>query len=155
LAERVKLAFGELGTTPRDLRTQLLVTAHSLPIRIIAGGDSYDRRLQETAELVADASGTANWRVCWQSAGRTPEPWLGPDVLEVLASLPAEGVTGAVVCPAGFTSDHLEVSYDLDVEAKQVAASLELRFARTSSLNADERLCRALAGLVAGAAAEL
>jgi ferrochelatase len=155
LAERVKVAFAALGTTPHDLRTQLLVTAHSLPIRIIAGGDSYDRRLQETAELVADATATASWRVCWQSAGRTPEPWLGPDVLEVLTSLPAEGVTGVVVCPAGFTSDHLEVSYDLDVEAKQVAASLGLRFARTASLNADERLCSALAGLVAGAAAEL
>lgn len=151
LADRVEAAFGALGTTPADPRTELLVTAHSLPIRIIEGGDSYDQRLQETAELVADATRAAGWRVCWQSAGRTADPWLGPDVLEVLKGLPAEGITGAVVCPAGFTSDHLEVNYDLDIEARQVAEGLGLRFARTASLNADERLCGALAGLVTSA----
>jgi len=154
LAERVAAAFGLLGTTPGDARTELLVTAHSLPIRIIAGGDGYDRRLQETADLVAGATGAATWRVCWQSAGRTPEPWLGPDVLEVLRSLPSRAMTGAVVCPAGFTSDHLEVNYDLDIEAKQVAEGLGLRFARTASLNADGRLCMALAGLVTSAVPE-
>jgi protoporphyrin/coproporphyrin ferrochelatase len=154
LASRVAAAFSALRTTPGDPRTELLVTAHSLPRRIIDGGDRYDSRLQETAELVSDATGAARWRVCWQSAGRTPEPWLGPDVLEVLRSLPSEGITGAVVCPAGFTSDHLEVNYDLDIEAKRVAAGLGLRFARTASLNADERLCRALAELVMGAVPE-
>jgi ferrochelatase len=154
LSERVEAAFGALGTTPADERTALLVTAHSLPLRIVEGGDGYDRRLQETALLVATATGAASWRVCWQSAGRTPEPWLGPDVLEVLGSLPAEGMTGAVVCPAGFTSDHLEVSYDLDIEAKQIADSVGLRFARTASLNADERLCAALAALVMSAVPE-
>jgi ferrochelatase len=151
LAERVETAFGALGTTPGDPGTVLLVTAHSLPVRIVEGGDGYDVRLQETADLVAGAAGAARWRVCWQSAGRTPEPWLGPDVLEVLDSLPAEGIEAAVVCPAGFTSDHLEVSYDLDIEAKLRAASLGLGFARTASLNADERLCAALAGLVTSA----
>ena len=76
---------------------------------------------------------------------------LGPDVLEVLRALPAEGRAGAVVCAAGFTSDHLEVSYDLDIEAKAVAGELGLRFARTASLNADPRLCEALAGLIVAA----
>jgi ferrochelatase len=151
LAERVRSAFAGIGAAPNDPSFELLVTAHSLPIRIIEGGDSYDRRLQETAELLVAATGAVSWRVCWQSAGRTPEPWLGPDVLEVLRALPAEGKSGAVVCAAGFTSDHLEVSYDLDVEAKAVAAGLGLRFARTASLNADPRLCEALAGLIAGA----
>jgi ferrochelatase len=153
LAERVRSAFASIGAQPSDAAVELLVTAHSLPIRIIEGGDSYDRRLQATAELLVAATGAASWRVCWQSAGRTPEPWLGPDVLEVLRALPAEGKTGAVVCAAGFTSDHLEVSYDLDIEAKAVAEGLGLRFARTASLNADRRLCEALAGLVIGAVA--
>jgi len=154
LAERVVAAFGALGAEPSDAGIELLVTAHSLPLRIIEGGDGYDRRLQETAELVAAATGTARWRVCWQSAGRTPEPWLGPDVLEVLRSLPGEDARGAVVCPAGFTSDHLEVSYDLDIEAAAVARDLGLGFARTASLNADDRLCRTLAGLVVQAVPE-
>jgi ferrochelatase len=151
LAERVRSAYAEVGTEPCDPSIELLVTAHSLPIRIIEAGDSYDRRLQATASLIQASTGAASWRVCWQSAGRTPEPWLGPDVLEVLRALPAEGRAGAVVCAAGFTSDHLEVSYDLDIEAKAVAGELGLRFARTASLNADPRLCEALAGLIVAA----
>jgi ferrochelatase len=152
LAERVRKAFSAVGAEPGDDETELLVTAHSLPLRIIQSGDGYDRRLEETGRLVAAAAGVGRWRVCWQSAGRTPEPWIGPDVLEVLRGLKGEGLSGAVVCPAGFVSDHLEVNYDLDIEAKGIAGELGLRFARTESLNADERLCEALAGLVHGAA---
>ena len=144
LAERSR---SSLASVPGE-RVELLVTAHSLPVRVVAGGDGYDERLAETARLVAAAVPTERYRVCWQSAGRTPEPWIGPDVLEVLRGLAAEGADGAVVCPAGFVSDHLEVSYDLDIEARSLAAELGLGFARTASLNADERLCRALAGLV-------
>ena len=154
LAERVLAAYSQVGSEPSDPEIELLVTAHSLPVRIIEGGDTYDRRLRETAELVVAATGAARWRVCWQSAGRTPEPWLGPDVLDVLRGLPAAGFSGAVVCPAGFTSDHLEVSYDRDIEASALAVGLGLRFARTSSLNADSRLCAALAGLVLSAVPE-
>lgn len=153
LAERVRKAFAAVGAEPGDAETELLVTAHSLPLRIIEAGDGYDRRLADTGRLVAAAAGVGQrWRVCWQSAGRTPEPWIGPDVLEVLRGLRAEGISGAVVCPAGFVSDHLEVNYDLDIEAKGIAGELGLRFARTESLNADERLCEALARLVHGAA---
>lgn len=151
LAERTVTAFAEAGSRPSDPLAELLVTAHSLPIRIIDTGDGYDRRLTETAELLAAATGVSRWRVCWQSAGRTCEPWLGPDVLDVLRGLPAQGIGAAVVCPAGFTSDHLEVSYDLDIEARAVAEGLGLRFARTASLNADKRLCGALAALVLAA----
>ncbi|MHB8246288.1 MAG: ferrochelatase [Acidimicrobiales bacterium] len=155
LAERVRAAFASLGSDPKEAGTELLVTAHSLPMRIIAAGDGYDARLRETAALVAAASGASRWRVCWQSAGRTPEPWIGPDILEVIRGLPSEGVSGAVICPAGFTSDHLEVNYDLDIEAQEVAAEAGVHLARTASLNADPRLCAALAGLVLEAAERL
>jgi len=150
LAERVGMARAALGLEPGE-RWELLVTAHSLPQRVIESGDGYDRRLFETGELVAARARVEHWRVCWQSAGRTPEPWIGPDVLEVIRSLPAEGVGGVVVCPAGFVSDHLEVNYDLDIEARRVAGEAGLAFARTASLNADERICAELARLVAAA----
>ncbi len=155
LAKRVTEAFALAGASPGDESAELLVTAHSLPRRIIDAGDGYDRRLRETAELVARRSDVARWRTCWQSAGRTPEPWIGPDILDVLRGLPGDGVTTAVVCPAGFTSDHLEINYDLDIEARKVATETGLRFARTTSLNADPLLCESLAGYVLEAAEAL
>ena len=126
-----------------------MFTAHSLPARIVAEGDPYPDQLRATAESVAAQAGVARWRVAWQSAGRTPEPWIGPDIGEVLAELAAGGeVQGVLVCPAGFTSDHLEILYDLDVEARARAGDLGLAFARTESLNDDPRLCEAVAGAV-------
>ncbi len=155
LAGRVEEAYGRLGVAPFDPETELLVTAHALPLRVIESGDGYDARLAETAELVAAAAGARHWRVCWQSAGRTAEPWIGPDILEVLRALPAEGRRRVVVCPAGFTSDHLEVNYDIDIDARRVAREVGLELERTASLNDDPRLCAALAALVEAAAGEL
>ena len=152
LAERVNAAVESLGPVGRSARDNgellLLVTAHSLPVRIVQDGDPYEDQLRRTAELVASASGQERWDVGWQSAGRTPEPWLGPDILERLRGLPAEHVRAVVVCPAGFTSDHLEILYDLDIEARRVAGEAGVAFARTASLNAEPRLCAALAELV-------
>lgn len=148
LGERVAEAVGRLGRG----RTEVLFTAHSLPARILETGDPYVRQLEETAAAVAAAAGVGDWRTAWQSAGRTPEPWLGPDLLDVIRALPAEGVEAVVVCPAGFTSDHLEVLYDVDVEAKAVAEEAGLQLRRTPSLNDDERICRGLAQLVTEAA---
>lgn len=152
LAERVVTATGKLATAGADARADgslmLLVTAHSLPARVVADGDPYEDQLHRTAELVATAAGIERWAIGWQSAGRTPEPWLGPDIGEDLRALPVKGVRAVVVCPAGFTSDHLEVLYDLDIDARRVAAEVGLAFERTASLNADPRLCRALADLV-------
>ena len=152
LAERVARALGCLGPSGELARQNgellLIVSAHSLPVRVVAGGDPYAEQLRRTGELVAQASGLDRFEIGWQSAGRTPEPWLGPDILERLRALPGEGVRAVVVCPAGFTSDHLEVLYDLDVEARQLAEELGLAFARTESLNAEPRICAALAELV-------
>ncbi|MGO9195696.1 MAG: ferrochelatase [Acidimicrobiales bacterium] len=155
LGQRVRAAYSSLGATVDDDDAELLVTAHSLPLRVIESGDGYDARLRETGELVAKETGVSKWRVCWQSAGRTPEPWIGPDILEVISSLPSAGVRKAVVCPAGFTSDHLEVNYDIDIEAKALAESVGVRLARTASLNDDPRLCQSLAELVRDASEHL
>lgn len=124
--------------------TKVLFTAHSLPQRIVAEGDRYPDELRATAEAVAAEIGLdrwAGWATGWQSAGRTPEPWLGPDVLEVIPE--AEG--GLLVCPCGFVSDHLEVLYDLDVDAAAAAERRGLAFARTRVVNDDRRVLGALA----------
>ncbi len=159
LAERVTGSFESLGTEGEHARKadELLVlfTAHSLPLRVVADGDPYADQLRRTGELVASAAGFERWDVAWQSAGRTPEPWLGPDVLEVLRAMPGSNVRAVVVCPAGFTSDHLEVLYDLDIEARRVAVATGLAFARTASLNAESRMCAALADLVVRSAGAL
>jgi ferrochelatase len=87
-----------------------------------------------------------SWALAWQSAGRTPEPWRGPDILEVIRDLAATGkADGVLVCAQGFVADHLEVLYDLDIEAAGVAAEVGLAFARTRSLNAEPGVMEALA----------
>lgn len=126
-------------------RTTVLFTAHSLPERALEG-DHYPDELAESAAAVAERLGLSSWSQAWQSAGRTPEPWRGPDILDELRRLAAEGGTdGVLVCAQGFTADHLEVLYDLDIETRAVADELGLAFARTRSLNDDEAVMDALA----------
>ena len=144
LAGFVRGELDRLGADP----VEVVFTAHSLPIRILAMGDPYPDQLAETAKAVADQAGVNRWSVGWQSAGRTPAPWIGPDVLEVLPTLAEAGAAGVVVCAAGFVSDHLEVLYDLDVEARAAAGKLGLAFTRTPSPNAHPDLCATLAGVV-------
>ena len=139
------------GLTGLPERTKVLFTAHSLPERVLVD-DPYPDQLRASAAAVAEAAGLdrwAGWSLCWQSAGRTPEPWRGPDILDVLRDLAATGrADGALVCPQGFVSDHLEVVYDLDIEAKKVADELGLAFARTRVLNDDAAVLGALADRV-------
>jgi ferrochelatase len=133
--------------------TKVLFTAHSLPQRIIDAGDPYPQELRSTAEAVAAEVGLgrwSNWAIAWQSAGRTPEPWLGPDILQVIDDLgsaenDAGSETGVVVSAVGFVSDHLEVLYDLDIEAARRAASHGIAFARTRCVNDDPTVMAALA----------
>ena len=151
LAERVT---GALDGFADGARVETLVTAHSLPERARDLDDPpYPDQLRATAEAVAAQAGLTRWRLAWQSAGRTPEPWIGPDILDVVRELAGEGLDGVVVCPAGFVSDHLEVLYDVDIEARRVAEEVGLELRRTPSLNDDPRLVAMLAGLVADAAA--
>lgn len=131
--------------------TTFLFTAHSLPAAIVRNNDPYPEQLRETAEAVASQLGLERWQVGWQSAGRTADPWLGPDVLEILDSLAGADGKGVVVCPCGFVADHLEVLYDLDIEAKQRADGLGLPFTRTRSPNDDPAFLDMLAGVAARA----
>jgi ferrochelatase len=128
----------------------VVFTAHSLPERILASGDPYAAQCRETAGLVAARARIPSERWSWsyQSAGRTPEPWLGPDLGEHLRELAGRGVREVVVVPVGFVSDHVEVLYDVDVKAREVAAGLGIRLERPPSLNEDPVFVETLAELV-------
>jgi protoporphyrin/coproporphyrin ferrochelatase len=126
----------------------VVFTAHSLPERILAMGDPYRDELLETSRLVAERARLEHWSFAFQSASSTGEPWLGPDILEELDDLHARGVRKVLVCPVGFVSDHLEILWDIDVEARERAAQLGLELDRIESLNDDPAFVRALAELV-------
>lgn len=146
-----------LAELPAD--TKVLFTAHSLPQRIIDAGDPYPQELRSTAEAVAAEVGLSQWNqwaIAWQSAGRTPEPWLGPDILQVIDDLgTAENDSGqqrgVLVSAVGFVSDHLEVLFDLDIEAAARAETHGLAFARTKCMNDDPTVMAALAARVIAA----
>jgi ferrochelatase len=122
-------------------RSTVLFTAHSLPERVLEG-DPYPEVLTASAAAIAARAGLDDWALAWQSAGRTPEPWRGPDILDVIDGLEAPGL---LVCAQGFTSDHLEILYDLDIEAAARAGVRDISFARTRSVNADPTVMAALA----------
>ena len=127
---------------------EVVFTAHSLPSRILAMHDPYPEQVRETAEAVAHSIKLPHWSLAWQSAGRTVEPWIGPALLDVIAELPDREVEGVIVCAVGFVSDHLEILYDLDLEARQTAQQFGLAFARTAMPNNDPGFLAALASAV-------
>jgi ferrochelatase len=138
---------------PTDAHT--VFTAHSLPLKIQDVGDPYRELLFETAGLVAESAGLparsvapGAWSFAFQSAGRTADPWLGPDLTDHLRELSAAGVTQVVVCPVGFVSDHLEVLYDIDIEARQVADELGMQLERARSMNDDPTFIAAIADVL-------
>ena len=127
----------------------VVFTAHSLPERILASGDPYRDQLLETSGLVAERAGLGErWSFAFQSASATGEPWLGPDILEEIERLAGEGENKVLVAPVGFVADHLEILWDLDIEARDKAHELGLQCERTDSLNDDPRFVSALAGIV-------
>ena len=137
-----------LASRVRGTDAHVVFTAHSLPERILADGDPYRAELLETSKLVAERAELDAWSFAFQSASTTGEPWLGPDILEELDRLHAKGVAGVLACPVGFVSDHLEILWDLDVEARDRAGELGLAFDRIPSLNDDPAFIAALAKLV-------
>lgn len=139
-----------LSTLPE--RTKVVFTAHSLPERLLAG-DPYPDELRQSAEAIARAAGLApwaGWGLGWQSAGRTPEPWRGPDITTIIRDLADTGRSdGILVVPHGFTSENLEVLYDLDIDAAAITAEVGLAFGRTRVVDDDAQVMAALARLIA------
>jgi ferrochelatase len=130
---------------------RLFFTAHSLPERIVAEGDGYYDQLLESCRLVAARIELPPWEFAFQSASATGEPWLGPDLLQAVER---SGARRVLVCPIGFVADHLEILYDLDVEAQQFARERGLEIRRTASFNDRPEFIRALAAVTADALAE-
>ncbi len=132
---------------------RVMFTAHSLPARVLADGDPYPDELAGTARLVAAQLGLERYDFAFQSAGRTGEPWLGPDILDEIRRLASDGVTDLVIRPVGFVADHLEVLYDIDIEAQRVARDAGIRLERARSMNTDPTFIAGLADLAAAALA--
>ena len=164
-ADRVEVRFVErwganrgfvellAGRLEADRDKHVVFTAHSLPTRILDEGDPYRDELLETSRLVAEQAGVNEWTFAFQSASPTGEPWLGPDILEHLNELAANDVRDVLLCPVGFVADHLEIRWDLDVEAVDRARELGIRLDRIELPNADPEFVSVLAGLVRRAAA--
>ena len=132
----------------RGTDAHVVFSAHSLPARILDLGDPYKDQLLETARLVAERAGVTEWSFSFQSESPTGEPWLGPDILDHLRDLHGKGVTKVLVCPVGFVSDHLEIRWDIDVEAQELAHGLGLELSRIEMPNDEPAFVAALAGIV-------
>ena len=140
----VELLAGRL----RGTGAHVVFTAHSLPARILDMCDPYKDQLLETSQAVAEAAGVGDWSFSFQSESPTGEPWLGPDILDHLEELHARGVEHVLVCPVGFVSDHLEIRWDIDVEAQEKARELGMRLERIEMPNSDPAFVRTLAQIV-------
>jgi ferrochelatase len=145
LAQRVRRGLADM---PPD--TLVIFSAHSLPVRIMEQGDPYDSQLRETARLVAEQVGLTakQWTFSYQSAGRSPEPWLGPQIEDCVVELAQQGHQHLLSCVVGFVADHVEVLFDIDIKAKQAAEAAGAVLKRVPSLNDDLLFIAALADLV-------
>ncbi len=147
VAEKMEAARREFGDVQWD-DIQVIFSAHSLPERILQSNDPYPRELEETCEGVAKLLGLKKWRFAYQSAGRTGEKWLGPDILATLDQVAAEGCRRVLIAPIGFVADHLEILYDIDVECAERARAWEMEMRRIESPNANPTFIAALADIV-------
>jgi ferrochelatase len=149
LAERVQQALQRL---PAPIRRNIpvLLTAHSMPKRVVEQEPDYINHLKETAAAVAEMAGLATdqWQFCYQSAGHTPEEWLKPDFADIMPQLQAAGQTHVLIAPVQFLADHLEILYDIEIGARQQAEEHGIIFARTESLNTSPLFIKALAAVV-------
>ncbi|MET0625952.1 MAG: ferrochelatase [Pyrinomonadaceae bacterium] len=145
--ENLRTALGQIPEGERaDVRVAF--TAHSIPSGMAAGCD-YERQLLETCRLVAEGAGAANWRLVFQSRSGPPtQPWLAPDICDHLRALKDEGARDVVVAPIGFISDHMEVLYDLDTEARQVAEEIGVRLVRAATVGTHPEFVRMIRELI-------
>lgn len=143
VAEKVRDALHKF---PASAKVEVVFTAHSLPERILELNDPYPSQFQASSRAVADLVSLDEWSFAYQSAGMTGEKWLGPDILEKLSSYSAG--ENVLVVPIGFVADHLEILYDIDVEAQEFAKGQGLRLIRSESLNTSPTFIQALADVV-------
>ncbi len=150
VAAHVRQAMSAFG---QAADVTLVFTAHSLPQKVVAGGDPYQDQMLETCRALAEVLDVParQWTFTFQSAGRTPDPWLGPDILDTVNRLGDEGVTDILVVPIGFIADHLEIYYDIDIEAARAAQERGIHLERIQSLNDDPDLIAALAEIARSA----
>ncbi len=135
--DKVRATFDGMSAEERA-KSCYIVSAHSLPEKILANGDPYADQLKETADLIAAGAGVTTYAVGWQSAGQTPEPWIGPDVQDLTRDLHEKhGYTSFVYTPVGFVSDHLEVLFDNDYECKVVCDDIGAAYYRPEMPNID------------------
>jgi ferrochelatase len=147
VAERVEQALRRFPAAAQQ-KLPVVFTAHSLPERILCWNDPYPQQLQETSRGVAQMLGLRNWHFAYQSAGHTSEPWLGPDILDLLRELCRQDAREVLIAPIGFVSDHLEILYDIDVECQALARELGLHVERIESQNDSPAFIEALAAVV-------
>lgn len=146
--EKINQIFEQMPINERE-DAMLIFSAHSLPERIIQSDDPYPRQLQETADLIAESAGIEHYTVGWQSAGKTPVPWLGPDVADLTRTLFRDHPYKAFVyVPVGFVCDHLEVLYDNDIECKKVTDELGVSYYRPEMPNAKPEFIDALSTVI-------
>jgi ferrochelatase len=149
IAERVRVALDRIPADERAT-TPVLLTAHSMPLRVVRDEPDYINHLHETAAAVAREAGLTDdqWQFCYQSAGHTPEEWLKPDFADLMPQLRAQGKHRVLIAPIQFLADHLEILYDIEIGAREQAESNDIIFARTESLNTEPRFIAALASVV-------
>ncbi|OWT52289.1 ferrochelatase [Bacillus sp. K2I17] len=144
--EQLKETFTKIEDKEKAV---LIFSAHSLPEKIIAAGDPYVEQLQHTADLIAEAADIPNYTTGWQSAGNTPDPWIGPDVQDLTRDLfEKHGYESFVYCPVGFVAEHLEVLYDNDYECKVVTDELNVAYFRPNMPNSQSVFIDCLAEIV-------
>lgn len=129
---------------------EVIFTAHSVPVRVVEAGDPYADQVAVTAARVAAGAAVPAYHRAWQSAGRTPEPWLGPDIGRLIRERAAAGARRFLVVPIGFVCDHTEVLFDIDIQAARIARENGAQLRRTESLNVSPVFIRLLAALVHG-----
>ncbi|MCZ6635754.1 MAG: ferrochelatase [bacterium] len=131
-----------------DGKLKVVFTAHSLPARLLKMGDPYDDELQGNAKAVAERLGDIDWMFSYQSAAHTGEPWLGPQIEDLIPELAGEGYEQVLVAPIGFVCDHVEVLYDIDIGCQEIAKEVGVRLERTASMNSDPTFMEAVADAV-------
>ncbi|MDQ2742627.1 MAG: ferrochelatase, partial [Chloroflexota bacterium] len=145
VASRIRAQLAEF---PEPATVTVLFTAHSLPQKILEQDDPYPEQLRETSEALVAMLDLPHWTFSYQSAGRTSDPWLGPDIVDTVNDLADQGVQDILVAPIGFVSDHLEIFYDIDHEAKETADARGITLRRTEMLNSNPDFVDGLAQLV-------